>query len=115
MHKKYPKECDGKFKSEHKFRVIYTMIIVFLAIILASYVDNLIFHGGDIAVRFVMGVFLFYEIWSCLENWSTENDAPLAKALQRIMISKAERHLEVPLSDILLHDSTQEHEPSSDQ
>jgi hypothetical protein len=47
-------------------------------------------------------VFLFYELWSCLENWSSENDKPIAKAMQRIMVNKAERHLNVPLSDILM-------------
>lgn len=111
LHKKFPEHTDGKFKSEYKFRIIYTMIIVFIAIILGAYVDILIFHGGDMGVRFVMCVFLFYEIWSCLENWSSENDAPLAKALQRIMVNKAERHLNVPLSDILLHDNGMSNEP----
>jgi len=74
---------------------------VFIAIILGAYVDMLIVKNGDIAVRFVMAVFLFYELWSCLENWSSENDAPIARALQRIMVNKAERHLNVPLKDIL--------------
>jgi hypothetical protein len=55
-------------------------------------------------VRFAVAVFLFYEVWSCLENWSSENDQPIAKALQRVMVNKAERHLNVPLSDILMKD-----------
>ncbi|WP_373825574.1 phage holin family protein [Bacteroides heparinolyticus] len=101
MHKKYPEKADGLFKSEYKCRIIFTLIIVFIAIILGAYVDMLIVKNGDIAVRFVMAVFLFYELWSCLENWSSENDAPIARALQRIMVNKAERHLNVPLKDIL--------------
>ena len=59
------------------------------------------------AVRFAVAVFLFYEIWSCLENWSSENKQPIARALQRIMVNKAERHLNVPLSDILLNEGQQ--------
>ena len=103
VHKKYPDRSDGKFKSEYKRRILYTMLIVWLCIILANYVDIAVRHSDDgLAVRFAVAVFLFYEIWSCLENWSSENDQPIAKALQRIMVNKAERHLNVPLSDILL-------------
>lgn len=103
VHKKHPEKSDGKFKSEYKRRIIWTMIIVWLCIILANYVDIAVRHSVDgLAVRFAVAVFLFYEVWSCLENWSSENDQPIAKALQRVMVNKAERHLNVPLSDILL-------------
>ena len=105
VHKKYPDKSDGKFKSEYKWRIIATMIIAWLCIILASYVDVNVRHSDDgLAVRFAVAVFLFYEIWSCLENWSSENDKPIAKAMQRIMVNKVERHLNVPLSDILMPD-----------
>lgn len=103
VHKKYPDKSDGKFKSEYKWRILATMIIAWLCIILASYVDINVRHSDDgLAVRFAVAVFLFYELWSCLENWSSENDKPIAKAMQRIMVNKAERHLNVPLSDILM-------------
>ena len=105
VHKKYPDKSDGKFKSEYKWRIIATMIIAWLCIILASYVDVNVRHSDDgLAVRFAVAVFLFYALWSCLENWSSENDKPIAKAMQRIMVNKAERHLNVPLSDILMPD-----------
>ena len=100
---KHPDQSDGKFKSEYKRRIVFTMIIVWICIILANYVDIAVRHSTDgLAVRFAVAVFLFYEVWSCLENWSSENDQPIAKALQRVMVNKAERHLNVPLSDILL-------------
>ena len=99
VHKKYPEKSDGKFKSEYKWRILATMIIAWLCIILASYVDINVRHSGDgLAVRFAVAVFLFYELWSC------ENDKPIAKAMQRIMVNKAERHLNIPLSDILMPD-----------
>ena len=83
---------------------------------LASYVDELVIKGDDgFAVRFVVGIFLFYETWSCLENWSSENDNKIAKALQRIMVNKAERHLDVPLSDILLDKDKPQTEQSHDE
>lgn len=103
VHRKYPKNCEGKFKSEYKYRVMITLGVMFVVMILAAYVDMKVRQSDDQwAVRFTMGAFLFYEAWSCLENWSSENDEPIAKALQRIMVNKAERHLDVPLSDILL-------------
>ena len=103
VHKKHPDKCEGKFKSEHKYRVMITLGVMFVVLILAAYVDHKVRMSDDqLAVRFAMGAFLFYESWSCLENWSSENDAPFAKALQRIMVNKAERHLDVPLSDILM-------------
>lgn len=109
VHKKYPKQSDGKFKSEYKWRVMITMGVVFVVIILANEVDIKIRHEQDeLAVRWAMGAFLFYELWSCVENWSSENDNKIAKALQRIMVNKAERHLDVPLSDILLKDDNDE-------
>lgn len=110
VHKKHPEHSDGKFKSEYKYRVMITLIVVFIVLILAAYVDMVVRRATDqLAVRWAMGVFLFYEGWSCLENWSSENDQPFAKALQRIMVNKAERHLNVPLSDILMGEKNEGH------
>jgi len=108
VRKKYPGKADGKFKSEYKYRIMATMIAAFSAIIVAHYVDAHIIKDSDIAVRFVVGVFLFYEIWSILENWSSENDNKIAKALQRIMVNKAERHLNVRLRDIFFNEEKED-------
>lgn len=102
VHKKYPNKADGKFKSEFKTRVLITLGLFFVCIILAAYVDLLIFRDieSDIAVRFTMGAFLFYEAWSILENISSCNGAKWAKMLQRIMVDKAERHFNIDLKEI---------------
>ena len=119
VHKRYPDKSDGKFKSEYKYRVMLTLGVVFMLLILAAYVDMVVRRSTDqLAVRATMGAFLFYETWSCLENWSSENEAPLARALQRIMVNKAERHFNVQLGDILLKDEkdhTIKTEPSCEQ
>lgn len=104
LSKKFPDKADGKFKSVYKYRVLYTMFVILLLIIAAHYVDMFVIKDSDISVRFVIGTFIFYEAWSILENWSSENDNKIARALQRIMVNKAERHLNVPLSDIMLED-----------
>jgi hypothetical protein len=89
------------------------MIVALLAIIVANYVDIYVIKDSDIAVRFIVGVFLFYQVWSILENWSSENDNKIAKALQRIMVNKAERHFNVPLGDIMLNEKNTENENSN--
>lgn len=114
LHKKDPEMFDGKFKSEYKIRILKTMIIVFVAIILGSYVDQLQLDGGNATVRVVMWVFIFYQTWSILENWSSENDNKLAKALQRIMVNKAERHLGIELGDIFGSDKRENREEKKD-
>ena len=109
VHRLHPDKSDGKFKSEYKYRVMITLAVVFVVLILAAYVDMGVRRADDqLAVRWTMGIFLFYEGWSCLENWSSENSNPFARALQRIMVNKAERHLNVPLGDILLHEGSKD-------
>lgn len=108
VHKKHPDKSDGKFKSEYKFRIMYTMLIALLLVIVANYVDIHIIKDTDVAVRFVLGMFLFYQGWSILENWSSENDNKFAKTLQKIMINKAERHFNIDLSDLKKEDKENE-------
>lgn len=114
VHRKNPKLSDGKFKSEYKYRVMYTMIIALAVIILANYVD-VILKETDVAVRSAVGFFLVYQSWSVLENWSSENNKPWARVLQRIMVNKAERHFNVPLSDILLNEEPKEKENNKNE
>lgn len=96
INKKHPELSDGKFKSEYKYKVMYTMLVVFVLLIIAHYVDTIVFKEGIQAQASVLCGFLLYEGWSVLENWSSENDNPMAKALQNVMVNKAERHLNVP-------------------
>lgn len=93
-----------------------TMLIVWACVICAHYVDNTVRCEDDhLAVRFVVGTFLLYEAWSILENWSSENRSKWAKVLQRIMVNKAERHLNIELSDLLLEDETKKEEENAEQ
>lgn len=118
VHKKYPDKADGKFKSEYKYRILYTMIIAFITLILASYVDTHVIKDSDMAVRFTLGAFFFYQGFSILENWSSENDKPMAKALQNVMVNKAERHLNVPegtIGNALLRQNNQIDKKQNDE
>lgn len=114
---KHPDRADGKFKSEYKWRILQTLLVIFVALLLAHLVDQIL--GGEAwAVRFTSGAFLFYQVWSILENWSSERPESnrLARYLQRVMINKAERHMGVDLSDILRTDApTQTDEDRTDE
>lgn len=96
---KYPGTTDGKFKSIYGTRIFETMFMGLVLIILAHYVDKQIIQNGNLVVRYTVGIFIGYQSVSVLENWSSENDNKLALILQRVLVNKAERHLNIDLSD----------------
>lgn len=103
--KAYPDSgASGKFESKYKTRVMWTIIVVFIAIILGNYIDLHLLDGGRTAESSVVWIFIFYEVWSIVENWSSENNNKIARALQRVMVNKAERHTNTPLADIFFND-----------
>lgn len=106
LHKKYPQKCDGKFKSEYKWRIFRTIGVGLAIVILAKYADMLILRDEDLAVRFAAGFFFVYQGWSILENWSSENKSPWARIIQRIVVNKAERHFNIEIKDLLIPEDT---------
>ncbi|MDR1224075.1 MAG: phage holin family protein [Tannerella sp.] len=103
VRKKYPDANDGKFKSKYASRVFSAIVKVYTLIVLAWFIDRIIIptEAGWYLPNIVAGMFCFVQIWSFLENESSENGAKWARVLQRIMVNKAERHFDVPLNDIL--------------
>ena len=99
---KYPKLCDGKFKSSHFGRIVITLVKVYALVILAHLIDTYIIV--DLTVRLphiIAGMVCFWQVWSVLENESSCNDAKWAKIAQRIMIDKTQRHFNVDLHELL--------------
>ena len=103
VRKKYPAANDGKFKSKYANRVFNTIIKVYALIVLAYFVDRIIIptENGLYLPNIVAGMFCFVQVWSFLENESSENNANWARVLQRIMVNKAERHFNVQLDNVL--------------
>jgi hypothetical protein len=102
VRKKYPDANDGKFKSKYANRVFNTIIKVYALIVLAYFIDRIIIptENGLYLPNIVAGMFCFVQVWSFLENESSENDANWARVLQRIMVNKAERHFNIPFNDV---------------
>lgn len=94
--KKYPESKPHvKFESEKFFGIFSKMFILFSCIILSFLIDTYIFPMFDIYLaNFVAGAFCIYEMWSILENESSENPRSWAKLLQKIMVNKASRYIE---------------------
>jgi len=51
--------------------------------------------------NYVTLIFCVLEAWSILENASSCNGSSWAKVLQKIMIDKTERHLDIDLSPLI--------------
>jgi hypothetical protein len=105
--KKHPKANDGKFKSKYANKVFSTILKAYALIVLAYFIDRVIIptDQGLYLPNVISGMFCFVQVWSFLENESSENDAKWACILQRIMVNKAERHFNIPLQDVLSDDN----------
>lgn len=101
---------SGKFRSDKFGKAVLEMSIVIpVALLVAYFVQLYIFEGSNFHLpQITAGVISFWQLWSILENISSGNrDAVWAKALQKIMIDKAERHLDVDLSEFKKGDNKQ--------
>ncbi|WP_287828571.1 phage holin family protein [Bacteroides sp.] len=99
--KNHPNKADGKFKSEHKFRILFTLLVFLVALMAAFDVDTKVIGEGMQAQAFVVFAFIFYEVWSIGENWSSENNSLLAKVMQKVMVNKADRHFNLEIKEAI--------------
>jgi hypothetical protein len=102
VRKNHPDANDGKFKSKHYNRIFDTILKIYALIVFAFLIDRFIipFEGGLFLPNIVSGMFCFGQLWSILENESSENSAKWAVLLQRFMVNKAERHFDIPIRDL---------------
>lgn len=100
--KMYPNSCaDGKFKSSHASKMIGDLLVVWLCILLAGGVDHVILPHMELHLgNYVAAIFCLIELWSVLENESSCNGASWAKAVQKFVVDKTKRHLELDLDNI---------------
>lgn len=93
---------SGKFKSSHFGRVIWTMWLVCSLILLAGMIEQHPLFGVQFPLaNIIMMAVCFWQIWSILENESSCNGASWAKFLQRIMVDKTGRHLDIDLKQTI--------------
>ncbi|MBQ3325472.1 MAG: phage holin family protein [Muribaculaceae bacterium] len=105
--KAYPDEADretGKFKSYHFGKTLWTLLCVYALLIFAHFLELYVTESLPFnALKVAAGAVIFWQGWSILENCSSCNGAKWAQLLQKIMVDKTERHLDIDLSDLKQH------------
>lgn len=89
---------DGKFKSVNLKSAGWSLVRIYMLIILAYCVEQVVFEAASLHLaNIVSGAVCLAQIWSILENESSCNDSKWAKILQKIMVDKTERYLGIDL------------------
>ncbi len=100
VHKKYPDKASGKFKSDASRRIFPTLSNIYLVVILTYMIDYSLLYDFDLHLaQIISAVFCFIEIWSFLENESSENEQSWAIILQKVMVNKAKRHFDIDIEE----------------
>ena len=87
---------SAKFESSKASKVFGTLLTISALIVLMHLMDRYIFTMADLYLaNWMAGGFCFIQAWSILENESSENGSSWAKALQRIMVDKAKRYIDI--------------------
>lgn len=102
--KAYPADANketGKFNSFHFGRTLWTLLCVYALLVFAFFLEQYITSSLPFdALKVAAGAVIFWQGWSILENCSSCNGAKWAKILQKIMVDKTERHLDIDLSEL---------------
>jgi hypothetical protein len=98
---KFPGQCVGKFKSDSARRMFGMLFMIYAVICILYAVDKYIFTFMEMYLaNIAAGGFCMVQVISILENESSCNEKKWAKVLQKILIDKTKRHLDIDLSDL---------------
>lgn len=100
LKRKYPEKVTGKFRSEYALKILRTFLEMYSVVTLVELVEIYVIpmHQYNIT-NYTAALFCGIQLWSILENISSENEKSWAKILQKIMVNKAERHFDIKLTD----------------
>lgn len=92
---------DAKFKSNYARRMFYTLCVIYACTVLGWLIDTYMYPFMDLYLaNFISGGFCLVQLLSILENESSCNKARWAKVLQRVLVNKAARHLDIDKEDL---------------
>ena len=87
---------EAKFRSKYARRMFYTLCIIYACTVLGWLIDTKIYPFVDLYLaNFISGGFCLVQLLSVLENESSCNTARWAKVLQKVLVNKAARHLDI--------------------
>lgn len=92
---------EAKFRSKYARRMFYTLCIIYACTVLGWLIDTKIYPFVDLYLaNFISGGFCLVQLLSVLENESSCNNARWAKVLQKVLVNKAARHLDISEEDL---------------
>ena len=92
---------EAKFRSSYARRMFYTLCVVYACTVLGWLIDAHMFPFVELYLAsFISGGFCLVQLLSILENESSCNDARWAKVLQKVLVNKAARHLDIDPEDL---------------
>ena len=90
------KTDDYKFRSNYARRMFYTLCVVYSCTVLGWLIDTYMYPFAELYLaNFISGGFCLVQLLSILENESSCNEAGWAKVLQKVLVNKAARHLDI--------------------
>ncbi len=88
------------FTSDGMRRAFETILRIYVIIVLAYLVDAYILDFLSLHLaQFVSAGFCLMELWSILENESSESDATWAKVLQKFLVDKGKKYLDIDIEN----------------
>lgn len=97
---RYPQKKSKKFNSADASKILGTILRICSIIVLMYMIDTHILTFVDMYLANIMSaVFCMLQVWSILENISSCSDERWAKVLQKILVDKTKRHLDIDLDD----------------
>lgn len=99
--KKRTGKANAKFESRKFGKIIVSLIEAMLVIFLASMLETHVLTMFDklYLANYVAAIYVIKQVISILENISSQNNKSWAVLLQKILIDKSERHLNVDVND----------------
>lgn len=81
--------------------MFYTLCIIYACTVLGWLIDTKMYPFVDLYLaNFISGGFCLVQLLSVLENESSCNTARWAKVLQKVLVNKAARHLDISEEDL---------------
>lgn len=101
--RQHPEQSKGcKFRSEYASEIFNTLAIIYLLVFGAYWLDFAVFTMFTIHLgNWIAGAFCLVQIVSILENCSSCNGAPWAIVIQKILVDKTNRHLNIDLDQYI--------------
>jgi hypothetical protein len=91
----------GKFSSNKLYKTIMRFICCCAGIVFCYIIDVKVLVDVQTLhlANYLTVLICLWTAISIMENITTENDDPLAKLVQKVLVSKAERHIEIDIDN----------------